>query len=138
MMWNITAALPSAVRTATTTWDPTVQLAGAGRVQPIDADVLYAILNVTVAPGGDTVLLKLQEQIPATGVWVDYPSVATLAQVATGIIRLQIGPSITNIPASVAGVGSNIYLPPVWRLQVVHSGVGAFTYSLDVCTQREP
>ena len=135
MLYNIAKALSSAARTTTTTYDPTVQF-GGGISQPIDVDGLTAYLNVTVVPGVDTVLLKLQEQIPATGTWVDVPGAATLAQVATGLIKLIVGPGIATVAPSVSLDVLASYLPPAWRLQIVHSGAGSFTYSLDVCLQK--
>lgn len=139
----LSPALPSAVRTATTTFDPST-LAGFTRgpgiapIQPLDFDMFIAYLNITVVPGADTVLLKLQEQEPITGTWFDVPGGATLAQVATGLVTMRVGPGITNVAASVTALVLNTILPAFWRLQVVHSAASNFTYSLSVTAQKNP
>lgn len=129
--------LPLAVRVGTTNADPTdeqqiSQLYGAPAMvnQPLPYDVLQAYLNLTVVPGADTVLLKLQEFEIVSQSWFDVAGAATLAQVATGLIKMIIGPGITPIAAAVNIVAVNMFLPPIWRLVVVHSAGTNFTYSL--------
>lgn len=137
-------ALISAIRAATTIYDPSVQggftqqAPSIAAHQPLDFDIVIAYLNVTVAPGVDTVLLKMQEQEPITGTWFDVPGAATLAQVATGLVRLCVAPGVAPVAASVSGVTFNGILPAVWRLVIVHSAGTNFTYSLSVTTQKNP
>jgi hypothetical protein len=99
---------------------------------PASCQEVIAYLNVTAVPGVDTVLLKMQELEPTSQTWVDVAGAATLAQVATGLIRLEMGLDITNVAASVTVVRLNANLPPNFRFVVVHSGAGNFTYSLTV------
>lgn len=130
----VVTALASAVRTATQTvtrdsiLNP-IPLAGAAIP---DSTGLVAYLNVTAVPGVDTVLLKLQEQDPVSLAWFDVCS--SLAQAATGMIKLKILPGITPAAAAVTGVSVADNLPWNWRLQVVHSAASNFTYSLGVAT----
>lgn len=136
---TVVTALPSAVRTALTTWDPITdgKLTGgaSGAIQPenyTEFDCLIAYLNITAVPGVDTVLLKMQEQDPVSLAWSDVAGAATLAQVATGLVKMVLGPSIGPVAASASGVAVQTMLPPRWRLQVVPSAGSNFTYSLAV------
>lgn len=95
-----------------------------------EASGIIAYLNVTAVPGVQTVQLVLEEQDPASGVWSTVA--ATLATVATGMVRLKIKQAIAAINASITQVQVQDTLPPIWRLRVVHSGAGAFTYSLGI------
>lgn len=123
--------LPSAVRTATSQYTKDQILAPSGNAAEFQTLTgLIAYLNVTAAPGVDTVLLKLQEQIPASGAWVDLA--VTLVQVATGLVKLKIFPGITIVAAAATGITVSDVLPALWRLQIVHSAASNFTYSLDV------
>ncbi len=120
-----TTLLASAARTATVTGGAQTNLSG---------DCLTAYLNVSAVPGVDTVLLQLQEQDPLSGTWVTLA--ATLAQAATGLIVLKVGPGIAAIAAAVAAVAVNQRLPYKWRLNVVHSAGTSFTYSLSYVVQK--
>lgn len=100
--------------------------------QPISAQHFCAYLNVTVVPGIDTVLLQLEEYNPATGVWTDVPGGATLAQIATGLIRLLCGVDVTEVAASTTLRVLNQPVPAIWRIKIVHSGAGSFTYTLSI------
>ena len=91
---------------------------------------IIAYLNVTAVPGVQSVQLVLEEQDPASGVWSLVA--ATLATVVTGMVRLKLKQAIAAIAASITQVQVQDTLPPVWRLRVVHSGAGSFTYSLGI------
>jgi len=122
---EVTTLLASGARTTTVTGDTKTNMS---------ADTLTAYLNVTAVPGVDTVLLQLQEQDPVSGTWVTLA--ATLAQAATGLIVLKVGPGISAIAAAVAAVAVNQVLPHKWRLNVVHSAGTSFTYSLGFVTSK--
>lgn len=138
----VTTLLASAVRAATTNVDPqdvlfpnTTGGFEPSPPPPVNACSLIAYLNVTAVPGVDTVLLKMQELEPVTQTWVDTPGVATLAQVATGLIKMVVDAHVAAVAASASGVTANTVIPPNWRLVVVHSGAGNFTYSLAVAVE---
>lgn len=140
----VTTLLASGVRNATQTVDPQDILRPntTGGVEPsppppVNAINLIAYLNVTAVPGVDTILLKVQELEPVSQAWVDIPGWATLAQVATGLIRLEIGMTSTPVAASASGLILRNVLPPNWRFQIVHSGAGNFTYSLAVAVDNQ-
>ena len=95
-----------------------------------EASGLIAYLNVTVAPGIETLQLVLEEQDPASLTWNTVA--ATLVTTATGMVRLKIKSSITAVAASTTVVTVQDTLPAEWRLRIVHSAAGNWTYSLGV------
>jgi hypothetical protein len=111
--------LASGVRSATQTGAEQTNMEAVG---------LTAYLNVSAVPGVDTVLLRLEEKDPLSGVW--FTVTQTLAQAATGLIVLNCIPDIAPIAASVSIVTISDRLPHRWRLSVVHSAGTNFTYSL--------
>lgn len=116
---EVNTFLTSAARTTTQTQP---------EVTNFSANGITAYLNITVVPGVDTVLLRLEEKDPLTGVWT--PVTATLAQVATGMVILKCMPGVAAVAAAASGVVTPAVLPHRWRLVVVHSGAGSFTYSV--------
>ena len=133
---GIYTSLPSAVRSATQTLlgrqiiDPKYGTGFDGNGINPEASGLVTYLNITAAPGTDTVQLVLEEQDPASGVWSQVT--ATTPTTATGMVRMKIKPSITAVAASATGVVVQDILPAIWRLRVVHSAATNFTYSLGV------
>ena len=133
---GIYSPLASAARTATQT------VTGKDLIDPrnsnsffttgINPEVsgLIAYLNVTAAPGVETLQLVLEEQDPNSGVWSQV--IATTATTATGMVRLKIKPAIQSIAATATQVQVQDTLPAIWRLRVVHSASGSWTYSLGV------
>jgi hypothetical protein len=95
-----------------------------------EASGIIAYLNITAVPGVDSVSLVLEEQDPASGVWTQVA--ATLPILVTGMVRLKLKQAIAAITASATQVQVQDTLPPIWRLRVVHSGAGSFTYSLGI------
>lgn len=91
---------------------------------------MIAYLNITVAPGVETLQLVLEEQEPISGGWSSIA--ATLATTVTGLVKLKIKPAITIAAASTSGVSIQDVLPANWRLRVVHSAGSNWTYSLAV------
>lgn len=129
---GIYTALPSAARTTTqnilgsTLLDP----ASVGSAE-IGAGIC-AYLNVTAVPTVETLILKIQEQNPISGAWSDVAGMATSAQAASGQIKLKVFPGIVAVAPGVTIVQVPDILPPIWRIVVVHSAAGSFTYSLAV------
>lgn len=130
-------ALVSAVRNATQTivgaslMDAPVNntLNPSSGINP-EASGLVAYLNVTAVPGVDTVQLVLEEQDPASTVWSQL--LATTATAVTGMVRLKLKPAIAAVAPSTTLVQGQDILSGIWRVRVVHSGAGNFTYSLGV------
>lgn len=133
---GIYTALPAAVYNATqvingrTLIDPnTANPIFSSAINP-EASGIIAYLNVTAVPGVQTVQLVLEEQDPASGNWAVVTS--TLATTITGLVRLKVKQAISPITASITQVQIQDTLPPIWRIRVVHSSVGNFTYSLGI------
>ena len=133
---GIYTPLASAVRTVTQVVngrnliDPNYNTGYSGNGINPEVAGLIAYLNVTVAPGVETLTLVLEEQDPASLVWSTVAS--TTATVATGMIRMKVKPSITAVAATITGVTVQDQLPAIWRVRVVHSASGNWTYSLGV------
>jgi hypothetical protein len=134
---NIAILLPSAVRTATqnvslnATLSPQyTNLTILNQTVPTPATAVIAYLNVTAAPGVETLVLRMQERDPVSLTWSDVT--ASSPQVATGLIKLVVGPSVAAVAATVTGVTANTVVPPIWRLVVTHSAASNWTYSLAV------
>jgi len=125
-------ALASAARTATQNISGASLLDPAGLGKADYGIALVAYLNVTVAPGVETLILKLQEQNPITGTWSDVAGVATSATTATGSVKLKLAAGVVAVAPSVTAVQVPDTLPPIWRLVVVHSAASSWTYSLAV------
>lgn len=128
--------LPSAVRTATQTlvgqtiMQPVINNGYSGGGVGAEASGIIAYLNVTVAPGVETLQLALDEQDPASGVWSNIG--ITLANSATGMIKLKVKDAIAAVAATTTVIQIQDKLPRSWRLRVVHSASGNWTYSLGV------
>ena len=93
-----------------------------------EASGVIAYLNVTAVPGGDTVQLVLEEYDHVSGTYATIA--ATTATAVTGLVRLKLRQAIAAIAPSTTQVQVQDTLPANWRLRVVHSGAGNFTYSL--------
>jgi len=91
---------------------------------------LIAYLNVTVAPGVETLQLILEEQDPLSGVWSQVT--ATTATTTTGMVKMKVKPAVTAVAASTSGVVVQDVLPAIWRIRVAHSAASSWTYSLSL------
>ncbi len=109
---------PSAVRSATFTGDDNKKVAGAHGC--------IAILQVTVAPGIDTVTLSIEGKDPVSGAYYTVLSAAARSTTGTDVIQVQPGGAIT------ANVSANASLPDTYRVKVAHSAGSNFTYSVSV------
>tara|TARA_R110000868_G_scaffold23644_2_gene94825 strand:+ start:115 stop:549 length:435 start_codon:yes stop_codon:yes gene_type:complete len=139
---NIVTLLASAVRTATQNVDVHAALTPQYTALtvldtsvPVPATNVMVYLNVTSAPTIETLILKMQEQNPVSLAWSDVAGAASLAQVATGLIKLVVSPTVINVAAAVTGVTLNTLVPPIWRIVVAHSASGNWTYSLSAAIE---
>lgn len=129
-------ALPSAARTTSQT------IIGRDLIDPrntnsffstgINPEVsgLIAYLNVTAAPGIETVQLVLEEQDPVSLVWSLISG--TLVTTVTGLVKMKVKQAISVVAASIGGVQTQDTLPAIWRVRIIHSGGGSWTYSLGI------
>lgn len=85
---------------------------------------LTVILDVTTAPGVDTVTVAIQGKDPVS---LKYYTILTGAAVsATGTTTYSVCPGIT----ATANVSASAMLPKTWRVNVTHSAGTTFAYSL--------
>lgn len=86
---------------------------------------LHLYLAITNVPGGgETLTLTLQGKT-AGGVYYDLLISSLITATGTYIFKLY--PSLTPVAAQVA----NDALPKTWRVSMVHSSTGSWTYTLD-------
>lgn len=85
---------------------------------------VMVVLDITVAPGVDTVTLTIQGKDPVSGKY--YTLLAGAAESATGTKVYRVYPSL---PAT-ANVSANDLVPQTWRVTVTHSAGTSFTYSV--------
>jgi len=108
--------LNSAARTASTNGTDQVNYNWRG---------LHLFINVTVVPGGgQTLEVHIQGKDFSSGLYYDI-LVGTLIS-ATGITVLKVYPGI----GALAGGAAPDILPRTWRVSMVHSGAGSWTYSV--------
>lgn len=107
--------LASAVRTASAN--------GADRVNQ-NARGLILVIDMTVAPGVDTVTFTVQGKDPASAKY--YTILASAAIVAVSTVVLRVGPGLT----AAANLVANDILPRTWRVITTHSAGTNFTYSV--------
>lgn len=109
--------LASAVRGATAASDAQDNVDGRG---------LVCYFDLSAVPGVVTVQLVVQALDPASGAWIDLASDA--AQSAVGKRELLVYPG-----GAAGGAFDTVVsapLPKTWRVRIVHSGAGNFTYSV--------
>lgn len=109
--------LASAARTATTNSNDIVNYNSRG---------LIIFFNVTAVPGVDTVAIRLELKDPVSGAYKLQFSGA--AQVAAGLTTYYCYPGASDSGQFTARISAP--LSRTSRIQVVHSGAGAFTYSV--------
>lgn len=107
--------LASAARTATTTSDTFTNL---------HSRRAHIIIDVTVAPGVDTVTPKIEGYDAVSGKY--YTLLTGAAISSTGTTVLKIGPGL----AASANVSAADFLPLKWRVTMTHSAGTSFTYSV--------
>ena len=133
---GVYTALPSAVRNATQV------IIGRDLIDPENGDPRFSTginpeasgiivyVNVTAVPGAETVTLALDEQDPVSGTWAQI--VATNTNNGTGLMRLKMKPAIQTISAGALQVQVQDTLPAIWRVRVIHSSTGNWTYSMGI------
>jgi len=105
---------PSASRSATTIFGPFTNT---------NWRAAHFIVDVTVIPADD-IVVNIEAENPATGTF--YPILTAAAIAATGTTVLKVGVGFTPVVALTA----NNILPFTYRVNVVHSGGSAITYSI--------
>ncbi len=113
--WQDLKLLDSAVRAAGQSLADVKGFRGTG---------VLLVLDVTVAPGVDTVQAIVEGKDPESGKY--YTIAQTAAITATGTYPLVVYPGI----AAVANARVSDVMPPTWRVRMVHSAGSNFTYSL--------
>jgi len=93
--------------------------------------VIY-FLNVTGDSGnvGETLQLVVEALDPASGNWSAVTNFATIPNSYTGTKQYQVFPSEVQTAAVTDLATQALLLPARWRVRVVHSGTGTWTYSL--------
>lgn len=107
--------LTSAVRTATVT--------GTDVANDIYS-CLTVILDITVAPGGDTLTIAIQGKDVASGKY--YTILTGAAVTAAATTTYKVCPGMT----AAANVSASDMVPAIWRVNVTHSAGTSFTYSV--------
>lgn len=109
-------AFASAVRAATV-YSADIELYNARGV--------IVVISITVVPGGDTVQIRPQYKAETPGSYADID--AGTAKATTGLDALSVYPGAT------AGYPNRISatISPTFRISVIHSGAGNFTYTVD-------
>ncbi len=111
--------LASAARTATTTSDTFTNL---------HSRQAHLIIDVTVAPGVDTVTPKIEGYDAVSGKFYTLLTGSAISTTGTNVIK--IGPGL----AASANVSAADFLPLKWRVTMTHSAGTSFTYSVAVNT----
>lgn len=109
------AVLVSAARTATN---------NSGTFTNRSARRLHLIIDVTVAPGVDTVTPKIEGYDPISGKFYTLLTGAAISTTGTNILK--IGPGLS----ASANVSAADFLPAFWRVTMTHSAATSFTYSV--------
>lgn len=86
-------------------------------------------IDVTVVPGVDTVQLTVEARMPSNGLFTLL--FRETASAASGPRSYLIYPGGTDDAGELNGHNS-IAVPQTWRIRVIHSGGGAFTYEVSV------
>lgn len=110
-----TTPLASAVRTATTNSADQINHNGRG---------VHVIINVTVAPGAQTLTPIIQGFDVASGLYYDILTGTAIS--ATGTTVLKVYPGINGL----AGAAAPDIVSRTWRVRVVHSAGGIWIYSV--------
>lgn len=92
------------------------------------------VLDVTAVPGVSTVTFKLQGKDIASGKYYDIET-ATVAKAAIGTYTYAVYPALFNdtvsgFTSNMTGTNGNVHIPRIFRVQIVHTGAGNFTYSV--------
>lgn len=109
---------PSAVRAATFIGDDNAKVSGNHGCT--------VVLDITAVPGVDTVQVFVEGKDATSGQYYTILQSTTKSAVSTTRMTVQPG------GLQSANIAVNDSLPDVYRVRVAHSGVGAFTYSVNV------
>jgi len=87
-------------------------------------------IYVSAVPGGDTVALNVHAKDPVSGAFANWLRGGAVA--GLGNYDYVVYPGVVDTTAEVHGEQA-MPIPRSWRIQVVHSGAGNFTYSVGAC-----
>lgn len=107
--------LALAARTATNSTVDQVNMGWRGAV---------VLVNVTVAPGGDTITVSIQGKDPASANY--YTILTGAAETTTGLKVYKVYPGVT----AAANAAASDIIPQTWRVTITHSAGTSFTYSV--------
>lgn len=85
---------------------------------------IHVVIDVTAVPSVETMTFTLQGKDQASGKYYDL--LVSAALVATGTVVLKVYPGLT----AVANLTATDILPKTYRIKVVNSASGSFTYSV--------
>lgn len=108
----------SAVRAAT--------LIGADNQKAPGNRGVKVLLDVTVAPGIDTVTLAIDVKDQVSGKYIQVLAAAARVAAGTDVLTVYPGGPVT------VNVSANDSVPDIYRVRVVHSAATNFTYSVGV------
>ena len=95
-----------------------------GRIVNVNARGLHLVTNVTAVPGGDTITPVIQGWDETADIYYDILVGAPISTIGINVIKVY--PGLQPSPNAIA----NDILPYEWRVQMIHSGAGSFTYSM--------
>lgn len=110
-------ALASAARTATTL---------SALLTNHNARGVLLHFEISAVPGGDTVTLVVKSRDPVTGGIRTHATDAAVSAVSSRQILVYPGASGATDIETIRGVP----IPRTWYVEIIHSGVGSFTYSV--------
>lgn len=85
---------------------------------------VVVVVNVTAAPGGDTITVAVQGKDPASSLY--YTLLTGAVETTTGLKVYKVYPGIT----AAANAAVSDIIPQIWRVTVTHSAATNFTYSI--------
>ncbi len=91
------------------------------------ARAVYVVFDVTTVPGGDTLTFHLEFYDEASDKWVSVLSDAAQAGIVTRTYL--VGGNVATASDGISIIRCRV-LPGILRVRVVHSGSGAFDYSV--------
>lgn len=112
------SVLPSAVRSATT---------NSADITSYNFKGILIFLNVTAVPGAVSISPQIQLKDPVSGTY--FSCTGMTATTATGLFVYSIYPSATAAGYGLTSV-TNGLLSRTFRISILHSGAGNFTYSV--------
>lgn len=96
----------------------------SGDLPNLNARGVEVVIDVTAVPTVETVTFTIEGKDPTSGKY--YTLLASAALSAAGTVVLRVYPGA----ATTANLSANLPVPRAWRVKVVHSASGSFTYTV--------